>query len=207
MAFEALRADWRRAYRMHEGSRARRVLLCVGTPGMQAVAVYRFGRWLAGQRLALRLVLEPFYRVAYLAIQVLWGIELPRSARVGPGLYIGHFGGVVVSGDAVIGANCNLSQQITIGVGGKGARSGVPVIGDDVFIAPGARLYGPIRVGNNVAIGANAVVHRDVPDDAVVVLDPGFRVISRKGNRAPSPGRQGQGAATEGRRAKRRLSV
>jgi serine O-acetyltransferase len=59
----------------------------------------------------------------------------------------------------------------------------VPVIGDDVFIAPGARLYGNIRIGNNVAIGANAVVYRDVPDDAVVVLDPGFRIVSYKGNR------------------------
>jgi serine O-acetyltransferase len=185
MAFEALRADWRRVYGMHEhlGSPVRRFFICLGTPGVQAVTVYRFGRWLSAQPLALRLVLEALYRIAYFAVQVLWGIELPRSASVGPGLYIGHFGGVVISGRAVIGANCNLSQQITIGVGGKGDHSGVPVIGDDVFIAPGARLYGNIRIGNNVAIGANAVVYRDVPDDAVVVLDPGFRIVSYKGNR------------------------
>src|SRR5258706_4408836 len=207
MAFEALRADWRRSYGMHAGSPARRFFLCLGTPGVQALTVYRFGRWLAGQPLALGIFLEPLYRVAYLAIQVLWGIELPRSARIGPGLYIGHFGGVVISGQAVIGANCNLSQQITIGIGGKGEQSGVPVIGDNVFIAPGARLFGKIRIGKNVAIGANAVVYRDVPDDAVVVLDPGFRIISYKGNRRIPPAAEDQGDAAGRLGAKRRLSV
>lgn len=183
MAFENLRADWKRAYQHASGGRVRRLLACAGTPGVQAVCVYRFGGWLAAQSWALRIALEPLYRLAYLLVQVLWGIELPRRARIGPGLFIAHFGGVVVSERAVIGANCNLSQQITIGVGGKGARAGAPVIGDDVFIAPGARVFGAIRIGNNAAIGANAVVYKDVPDNAVVVLDPGFSIVSYKGNR------------------------
>lgn len=183
MAFGAIRADWRRAYLLTSGGRARRVAACLSMPGFQAVAVYRFGRWLLEQPLAVRAPLEPLYRVAYLLVQVLWGIELPRRARIGPGLVIAHFGGIVVSERAVIGAHCNLSQQITIGVGGKGAKGGAPVIGDDVFIAPGARVFGRIRVGNNVAIGANAIVHKDIPDNAVVVLDPGFQIVSYKGNR------------------------
>ena len=55
-------------------------------------------------------------------------------------------------------------------------------IGDDVYLAPGARLFGPIRVGKNTKIGANAVVHKDIPDDAVVTLDSSVRVVlpSRK---------------------------
>lgn len=183
MAFENLRADWKRAYQHSSGGRLRRLLACAGTPGVQAVCAYRFGGWLATQSWALRIALEPLYRLAYLLVQVLWGIELPRRARIGPGLFIAHFGGVVVSERAVIGANCNLSQQITIGVGGKGARAGAPVIGDDVFIAPGARVFGAIRIGDNAAIGANAVVYRDVPDNAVVVLDPGFSIVSYNGNR------------------------
>lgn len=179
----ALRADWRRAYHLEKGGPARRFFACLATPGVQAVSVYRFGRWLGQRSLVLRVPLEPLYRAAYLMVQVLWGIELPRSARIGPGLFIGHFGGVVVSGRTVIGANCNLSQQITIGLGGKGDKGGAPVIGDGVYIAPGARIFGRIRIGNNVAIGANAVVYKDVPDNAIVVLDPGFRVVSLKGNR------------------------
>ena len=183
MAFESLRADWRRAWQHASGGPLRRLAACAASPGVQAVSVYRFGAWLLGEPWLVRLPLEPLYRVAYLLVQVLWGVELPRRAAVGPGLFIAHFGGIVVSERAVIGANCNLSQQVTIGVGGKGAKSGVPEIGDGVFIAPGARLFGRIRIGNNVAIGANAVVYRDIPDDAVVVLDPGFRIVSYKGNR------------------------
>lgn len=181
--FQALRADWRRALQIAKGTPARRVLDCISSPGMHAVAVYRFGQWLCEQPMVLRLPLEPFYRLGSFMVQVLWGIELPRGARIGPGLYIGHFGGIVVSRHAVVGRNCNLSQQITIGVGGKNGNGGVPIIGDDVYIAPGARIFGKIRVGNNVAIGANAVVYKDVPDNAIVVLDPGFKIVSLKGNR------------------------
>ncbi len=152
-------------------------------PGLQAVAVYRLGSWALRQPLALRLLADPLYAVLNVLVKVLWGIEISRHARIGPGLYIGHFGGITVSRLAVIGANCALSQQVTIGIGGEGDRYGAPAIGDDVYVAPGARLFGPIRVGNNVKIGANAVVHRDVPDNAVVALDPGFKILSYRGNR------------------------
>ena len=70
-----------------------------------------------------------------------------------------------------------------IGVTGDGADCGIPVIGDDVYIAPGARVFGRIRVGNNVKIGPNTCVYRDVPDNAVLVLDPGYVILSYKGNR------------------------
>jgi len=60
------------------------------------------------------------------------------------------------------------------------------VIGDDVYIGPGARLFGRIRIGKNVKIGPNVVVSEDIPDNAVVVLDPGFRIISYAGNTPPA---------------------
>jgi serine O-acetyltransferase len=130
----------------------------------------------------LRLFLEAVYFVLNGLMKILWGIELPRSARIGPGLYIGHFGGITVAGGAVIGSNCNLSQNVTIGGAGFGETYGVPVIGDNAYIAVGARLFGRITIGDNVKIGANAVIYRDVPDNAIVALDPGFRIISLKGN-------------------------
>lgn len=154
---------------------------------MQVILVYRFGSWQTRQLRLLRWTLEPLYRVAYLLVQCLWGIELPRTAKIGPGLYIGHFGGIVVSGSAVIGANCTLMHGVTIGQSGCGETLGVPEIGDDVFIGPGAKLIGKIRVGNNVKVGANVVVHKDVPDNAVLALAPGFQIISFKGNRRPIP--------------------
>ena len=58
-----------------------------------------------------------------------------------------------------------------------------PTIGDNVYIAPGARLFGKIVIGNNVKVGANAVIHKDLPDNAIAVLDPGFKIISYAGNR------------------------
>ena len=106
-----------------------------------------------------------------------YGIELPKGTKVGEGFYIGHFGGIIISGGAVIGRNCNISQGVTIGVAGRGEKRGIPIIGDGVYIGPGAKVIGKIYVGNNVAIGANAVVTKDVPDNAVVVGIPA-KVIS-----------------------------
>jgi serine O-acetyltransferase len=159
---------------------------------VQAVVVYRFGQWARLQSRLLRCVLDPMYWTCNALIRITWGIELPRGAKIGPGLYIGHFGGITISAAAVIGRDCNLSHGITIGVSGHGEHCGVPTIGDEVFIAPGARLFGRITVGNNVKIGANAVIHKDVPNNAVVVLDPGS---------AFSPTRETAGSATRVRLA------
>ena len=110
-----------------------------------------------------------------------YGIELPRDTKVGEGFYIGHCGGIIISGGVVIGRNCNISQGVTIGVAGRGDNRGIPVIGDCVYIGPGAKVIGKIRVGNNVAIGANAVVTKDVPDNAVVGGIPA-KIISMDGS-------------------------
>ena len=89
--------------------------------------------------------------------------------------------GIVLTHEAVIGKNCTIFHQVTIG-GGKG---GAPVIGDDVMIGPGAKILGGVHIGNRVNIGANAVVVKDVPDDTTVVVDHP-RMIAKKesGNRS-----------------------
>lgn len=179
----ALRADLRRRYAMTSGNTLRRVLTCARAPGVHAVLVLRFGQWSRRRNKLLRVLFDPLYVVLDFFIQALWGIEIPRAARVGPGLYIGHYGGITVSSSAVIGSNCNLSQNITIGVSGAGSKRGAPKLGDNVYVAPGARLVGKINIGNNVKIGANAVIHKDLPDNAIAVLDPGFKIISYAGNR------------------------
>lgn len=178
-----LRADLRRRYAMTSGSKLKRVLSCARAPGVHAVLVLRFGQWSRRRPKLLRILFDPLYAILDFVVQALWGIEIPRGAKVGPGLYIGHYGGITVSSQAVIGRDCNLSQGITIGVSGAGAKRGAPTIGDNVYIAPGARLFGRITIGNNVKIGANAVIHKDLPDNAIAVLDPGFKIISYAGNR------------------------
>jgi serine O-acetyltransferase len=178
----ALRADIMRTYEYLQGGRLRRIVGCLRSPGVQAMAVFRFGQRLESQPSLLRVLLQPIYLVLNGLVQIMWGIELPRSATIGPGFYIGHFGGITIAPGVVIGRNCNVSQQITIGLSGQGGKAGVPTIGDNVYLAPGARVFGKISIGNNVKIGANAVVYKDIPDNAIVVLEPGFKIVSYKGN-------------------------
>ena len=177
-----LRADIMRTYEYLQGGRLRRAVNCLRSPGVQAVIVFRFGQWLDSQPSLLKVLLQPIYFVLNGLIQIMWGIELPRSATIGPGFYIGHFGGITIAPGAIIGRNCNISQDLTIGLSGQGEKAGVPTIGDNVYLAPGARVFGKISIGNNVKIGANAVIYKDIPDNAIVVLDPGFKIVSYKGN-------------------------
>ena len=124
------------------------------------------------------------YRVARVMLNhytFKFGISIPPETEIGSGFYIGHFGGIVVNERSVIGKNCNISHGVTLGEANRGRNKGCPVIGDNVYIGPGAKIVGAVRVGNNVAIGANCVVTKDVPDGAVVVGIPG-KVISQEGS-------------------------
>lgn len=110
-----------------------------------------------------------------------YGYDIPAETLISGGFYIGHFGGIVISPKAVIGKNCNISQGVTIGFNARGKKKGYPVIGNCVYIAPGAKIIGNITIGDNVAIGANAVVIDDIPDNAVAVGNPA-KVISFEGS-------------------------
>ncbi|MDR2406916.1 MAG: serine acetyltransferase [Bacteroidales bacterium] len=107
-----------------------------------------------------------------------FGFDIPAETTIGKGFYIGHFGGVVISPKVVIGNNCNISQNVTIGFK---PRRGYPTIKDNVYIGPGAVIIGNVTIGNNVAVGANAVVLDNIPDNAVVVGVPA-KVVSFKGS-------------------------
>ena len=173
----ALKADLGQHYFFAHGGRLSRIVECARTPGVHTVIVLRFGQWARSLPILFRILLDPIYFVLNGLIQILWGIEIPRATRIGPGLFIGHFGGITISSRAVLGSGCAVSQNVTIGIGGSGDKLGVPVLGNDVYIAPGARLFGKITVGNNVKIGANAVIYKSVPDNSIAVLDPGFRIL------------------------------
>ncbi|MCD6287590.1 MAG: serine acetyltransferase [Candidatus Hydrogenedentes bacterium] len=160
-----------------------KVRLAVYTPGLWIMALYRLGNRLcraADKNRLLKLVSIP-YGFLYFLLGVVTGIYIPLETDIGPGLYIGHWGGIMVHPKTVIGENCNLSQGVTIGEGGRAGNRGVPRIGDRVYIAPGAKVFGDIVIGNDVAIGANAVVNKSVPDKAVVGGIPAA-VISMDGS-------------------------
>jgi serine O-acetyltransferase len=109
-----------------------------------------------------------------------FGISIPFNTCIGAGFYIGHFSGIIVSPDCIIGKNCNISQGVTLGQANRGDKKGSPVIGNNVYIGPGAKLIGKIFIGDNVAIGANSVVTKDVENNAVVAGAPA-RVLSMEG--------------------------
>jgi serine O-acetyltransferase len=144
-------------------------------PGTLAGIVYRVGHWIwtyEGRFQPLVYLWRPVYIILKRLTEIVTGIAIQPQATIGPGLYIGHGGSIYIGGKAIIGENCNLSHEVTIGVGGRGERRGMPVIGNRVYIAAGAKLFGQIIVGNDVAIGANAVVTKSLPDRAVAVGIP-----------------------------------
>ncbi|MHB8885758.1 MAG: serine O-acetyltransferase [Methylovirgula sp.] len=96
------------------------------------------------------------------------GADIPLLAKMGGGLLIPHPNGIVIHPDAIIGVNCLILQQVTIGLSGHG----VPVIGGHVDIGAGAKILGPVQVGHHAKIGANAVVLADVPAGATAVGIP-----------------------------------
>ena len=95
---------------------------------------------------------------------IVTGADIPIDARIGGGLLLPHPNGVVISPAATIGVNCLLFQQVTIGA----TEAGVPTLGDHVDVGAGAKIVGPVRIGDRARIGANAVVTRDVPAGATV---------------------------------------
>ncbi len=108
---------------------------------------------------------------------MLLGAELPCEAVIGRRFVIEHIGGIVVSGDAVFGDDCTMRNGVTVGLRHKGLR-GSPRIGNRVDIGAGAKLLGPIYIGDDTAIGANAVVICDVPENSIAVGIPA-RILSR----------------------------
>jgi serine O-acetyltransferase len=165
--FEHLREDWR----THEGRISRQ--------GLWAMVIYRFGRWRYTIRWRwLRLPFSALYKFLKPISEVITGIELPCEVTIGHRFRIDHFGGIIISGDAVFGDDCVLRNGVTVGLRHEGLR-GSPVIGNRVDIGAGAKILGPIRIGDDVAIGANAVVLKDVPPNSIAVGVPA-RILPRK---------------------------
>jgi serine O-acetyltransferase len=145
--------------------------------------VYRYGRWRYSVRPRwLRLPFSFLYKVLKPVSEILTGIELPCEAALGRRFRIDHFGGIVISGDAIFGDDCVIRNGVTVGLRHTGKR-GSPVIGNRVDIGAGAKILGPIHVGDDVAIGANAVVLRDVPANSIAVGVPA-RILPRNAKSA-----------------------
>jgi serine O-acetyltransferase len=160
----AVRADISRL--REEDRRIRALVRGLLSQGFQALVVYRVFHWCYERRIPtqpVRFFVERF-------IEIITGISIPAQSRIGKGLRIHHFGGIIVHSDASIGEQCTLYHGVTLGdLGGWG---GAPHVGDRVTIGAGAKMLGGIEIGDDCRIGANAVVLESVPDGCLAVGVP-----------------------------------
>jgi serine O-acetyltransferase len=146
-------------------------------PGLHATVVYRLGhavvRWrpATAPGRALRLVARVVHFVVARLVEILHGVRIAERARIGPGLYLGHCGGVII-GPVTLGRHCNVSHGVTLGYSASVHHPGLPRLGDRVWVGPGAVVVGGITVGDDAVVGANAVVNRSVPARTAAIGNP-----------------------------------
>lgn len=120
-------------------------------------------------------------RLYFRRLKVRYGFQIPFTCDIGAGLFIGHFGNIVVNQGVRIGENCNIAQGVTVGYASRGKRKGCPSIGDRVWIGANAVVTGNIKIGNDVLIAPLSFVNFDVPDHCVVSGNPA-QIVSDKGS-------------------------
>ncbi|WP_442963377.1 serine O-acetyltransferase [Pseudomonas sp. OF001] len=149
-------------------------------PGVHAILIYRLAHrlWRSGWRYPARLL-------AFVA-RLVSNVDIHPGAVIGPRLFIDHGAGVVIGETAEIGQDVTLYHGVTLG--GTSWRKGKrhPTLGDGVLVGAGAKILGPITVGNHARVGANSVVVQDVPDGCTVVGIPGKVVRLREAGQ-PNP--------------------
>ena len=142
-------------------------------PGFQAITFHRFCHWLWNIGIPfLPRMLSQFSRF-------ITGLEIHPGAKIGKGFFVDHGAGVVIGETTIIGGQCVLFHNVTLGGTGKHQGKRHPTLGNNVFVGTGATLLGPITVGDNVKIGANTfVVMRYIPSNCSVVGTPA-KIITR----------------------------
>jgi serine O-acetyltransferase len=180
-AREALRADL--AWYLTGLSPIRRARRFLGTPEVWLLCSYRWGSWIErecprGLRLPSKLLWKPLNAL----LSNFFDTHIMQEAQIGPGLYIGHTGGIWIAPGARLGAFCQVAQGVVIGrAGSSRTNPRAPTLGDRVWIGPHAVVTGSVRLGDGSVVGANSLVAGHVPENGVVVGVPA-KVIARSGS-------------------------
>jgi serine O-acetyltransferase len=148
-------------------------------PGFHAVAVHRFGNYV--HQLPRGIKRKPLilaYRAAYVFCRNFYGVEMPYTVKLGRRVVIEHQGAIVIHGASVIGDDSILRQGVTLGNRHLARPFEAPVLGKGVNVGAGAKIMGHVVLGDNVCVGANSVVVKDVPENATVVGIPAIQVRS-----------------------------
>ncbi len=172
--FETLRHDIQAVF--DRDPAAKNILEVLTYAGLHAIMWYRAAHYLYKKDV-------PFFpRLISQIARLFTGIEIHPGAEISRGFFIDHGMGVVIGETTVIGDNVTLFQGVTLGGTGKEKGKRHPTLASNIVVGAGAKILGSIRIGDNVMIGANAVVLKDVPSDCTVVGIPG-RVTRKKGKK------------------------
>jgi serine O-acetyltransferase len=171
---ETLKGDFKR----HEAS--------LKNPALWAVAVYRFGRYANELPPGVaRSVASKAYGVLFLGVELTSGIVFNREATVGKDFHLIHWGNTKIHPGVVIGDRVGIMHDVTLGTTME--RQGVPRIGNDVFIGAGAKILGPVTIGDGAIVASNSLVLSDVPPGATAVGVPA-RMLNYTGRGGAVPG-------------------
>lgn len=176
---QILRAD---LYRYTGKTGARAFLSAYREPGFRFTYYLRKVAYYSPRKKSLSIFAYIYNRLLYHHYRFKYGFDISPNTTIGPGLYIGHFGGVVISPYAVLGANVNIAQGVTIGATSRGKNLGAPTLEDRVWVGAHAIIVGKITIGREALIAPGAYVNFDVPAEAVVLGNPG-KVVSMSGSR------------------------
>lgn len=143
------------------------------SPSMMITFWLRIGSWLQSKKnLFAKIAIIPV-KIIYKFNALLTGIQFPIGTQLfWGGIRFKHYSGIVIAGSVVVGENCTIHHDVTIGRVFNGKKSGVPTLEDHVVIFPGAKIIGNVHIGSHAVIGTNAVVINDVPPYAVVAGNP-----------------------------------
>ncbi len=175
--WEHIRRDFRR-YRVTGDPALRTIFL---SQGFWASCVYRASRAALERGGLAGWLARPFAAVAQKTVEILTGISIPPRCEIGDGIYIGHYGSIILAPQARVGHNCSLAQNVTIGVAPSGEGRGAPTVGNRVFIGAHSVIVGRITIGDDAVVCAGSVVNKSVPARAVVMGNPA-RVVSYDGS-------------------------
>lgn len=174
--FQLLYSDYKK-YKKYGGNF---ISILFFTQGFWAIFQYRIANFVYQLKIpVLKQLLQILCLVWQKIIEIVTGISIPASVKIGHSFYIGHFGGIIINAKTVIGNNCNISQGVTIGVSGLNENRGVPTIGNNVYLGANCVIAGGVFIGDNVLVSACSLVIKDVECNRVVSGVPAVEISSK----------------------------
>lgn len=162
--YSKLKVDFSR-YKKGKPTLIKILILSISKAGFRAIFLHRISHSLWKRKM---------YKLSGLTLRIMHHAchcYISHSANIGEGFLISHVGGIVIGGGTIIGTNCDIRQNVSFGGNFNKKRedgTSKPILGNNISIGAGACILGPVNVGNNVIIGANSVVNRDVPENVIV---------------------------------------